>query len=274
MKNLGCSLLLLAFLALWLGMGVCGQPGQPTMAPYTLPTHQPTTYNVPYWEYGLPKQQVAALEALYMSTNGPQWNTTGSDKKGMPWSFLKDGAGMYLIDPCQGDYPTDRSSITNSTEPPIGGRGYPWFGLTCSCGLSTISPPTKCYIRSIQLANSNLRGKLPTKLSDIIDPALTGNQIHHLDFSANFLTGNIPASFGILDPLFWKVSSNELSGTIPPELGNWSDTLNFFMDDNELTGSIHNALTQMSVLEELNLFSNQLTGTLPKDLARWQQVSL
>jgi len=250
MKNLGCSLHLLTVLLTALVLPtmpiVRGQTPTTylTMHPYSWPTAPPTIVNVPYWEYGLPKQQVAALEALYTSTNGPEWDTTfagwdqGTNRydKGLPWSFEKDEAGMYLSDPCQGDYPIEVDSESGHVLPPAGGRGFPWAGLKCMCTLSLISYQNNCYITDIQLGSCNLRGELPVELSDIIVRDLIGiyQQIVSLNFTQNLLTGTIPASYGNLDPLFWTSSANQLSGSIPPELGNWSSTLYLLLGKNKL----------------------------------------
>ncbi len=60
---------------------------------------------------------------------------------------------------------------------------------------------------------------------------------------------------------------NQLSGAIPPELGNLSKLRLLYLFDNQLTGSIPVELGNLGSLEELRLNSNMLCGSLPASLA-------
>ena len=59
---------------------------------------------------------------------------------------------------------------------------------------------------------------------------------------------------------------NQLSGTIPPELGNLSELFWLNMRDNQLTGSVPPELGKLSSLRGLYLRNNQLTGCIPASL--------
>jgi len=58
----------------------------------------------------------------------------------------------------------------------------------------------------------------------------------------------------------------QLSGNIPPELGNLSELTNLNMRSNQLTGSLPSTLGNLSKLTSLNLFSNQISGSIPVEL--------
>ena len=59
---------------------------------------------------------------------------------------------------------------------------------------------------------------------------------------------------------------NQLTGTVPPELGNLSSLTELLLDNNQLTGSIPAALGNLARLGVLGLSGNQLTGAIPAEL--------
>ena len=62
------------------------------------------------------------------------------------------------------------------------------------------------------------------------------------------------------------LSSNDLRGMIPPELGDLSDLESLDLSDNRLRGSIPSDLGDLSNLELLDLSNNQLEGVIPAEL--------
>ena len=70
---------------------------------------------------------------------------------------------------------------------------------------------------------------------------------------------------GIRDPeTGWK--RNNLTGPIPPELGNLSELTELFLHASRLTGPIPPALGNLSELRRLVLWGNQLSGPIPTEL--------
>ncbi len=60
--------------------------------------------------------------------------------------------------------------------------------------------------------------------------------------------------------------SNQLSGTIPTELGNLNILKYLYLDRNKLTGSIPVELCSLTNLGDLSLGSNYLAGSIPAEL--------
>lgn len=89
-----------------------------------------------------------------------------------------------------------------------------------------------------------------------------------LDLGSNNLTGTIPPELGNLTNLnSLELRGNQLTGSIPPELGNLSNLRMFlFLDYNQLTGSIPSELSNLTNLETLSIVGNQLTGPIPPEL--------
>jgi hypothetical protein len=91
--------------------------------------------------------------------------------------------------------------------------------------------------------------------------------LNYLALDLNQLSGSIPPELGNLSNLeILGLYINQLSGSIPPELGNLSNLEYLYLDSNQLTGSIPPELGNLSNLEYLYLDSNQLTGSIPPEL--------
>ncbi|WP_428277985.1 hypothetical protein [Candidatus Palauibacter sp.] len=59
---------------------------------------------------------------------------------------------------------------------------------------------------------------------------------------------------------------NGLTGSIPPEIGNFESLVNLFLISNDLTGSLPSELGELARLEYLDVSSNMLTGSLSSEL--------
>ena len=64
-----------------------------------------------------------------------------------------------------------------------------------------------------------------------------------------------------------RLGRNNLSGQIPPELGNLSELVVLWLNNNQLTGAIPSELGNPPHLDELFLTNNQLTGCIPFTLS-------
>ncbi|GEM_PF-912173 len=92
-------------------------------------------------------------------------------------------------------------------------------------------------------------------------------RVIELDLSFNQLTGTIPPELGGLTQLMkLGLYLNKLSGTIPPELGKLTNLEGLYLWENELNGSISSELGKLTSLVWLRLSHNELTGTIPPEL--------
>ncbi len=100
-----------------------------------------------------------------------------------------------------------------------------------------------------------------------IDCDAGNTTVHKLFPYHNQLTGSIPPELGNLDNLHYlSLSSNQLTGSIPPELGNLNNLQELSLSSNQLTGSIPPELGNLDNLQELYLSTNGLTGNIPPEL--------
>lgn len=91
--------------------------------------------------------------------------------------------------------------------------------------------------------------------------------VTELSLPGNNLSGTLPPELGNLTHLRWLVlNGNELAGAIPPQLGNLAQLRGLVLDNNELTGLIPPALGELSLLTLLDLTGNNLNGAIPAEL--------
>ena len=97
----------------------------------------------------------------------------------------------------------------------------------------------------------------------------SNDRVLTLSLYNNQLTGTIPPELGDLSELdTLYLDGNALTGTIPTQLGQLSSLKLLFLDNNDLTGSIPTQLGQLSELQDLLLYRNALTGTIPTQLGQ------
>ena len=93
------------------------------------------------------------------------------------------------------------------------------------------------------------------------------DQVQSLHLENNQLSGSIPPELGNLSKLWYLfMDRNQLTGSIPPELGNLSYLTNLYLNNNQLTGSIPPELGNTNLDYTLYLANNQLTGSIPPEL--------
>ncbi len=94
-------------------------------------------------------------------------------------------------------------------------------------------------------------------------------RVIELNLYENELSGTIPPELGNLTKLdVLSLAVNQLRGTIPPELGNLSKLTLLHLYSNQLSGPISPELSKLANLEHLALSWNRLGGTVPPELGK------
>ncbi len=81
------------------------------------------------------------------------------------------------------------------------------------------------------------------------------------------ISGSIPIQLGNLTNLSnLNLSNNQLTGNIPTQLGNLTNLSNLWLNNNQLTGNIPTQLGSLTRLSRLAICNNYLTGAVPVGL--------
>ena len=92
-------------------------------------------------------------------------------------------------------------------------------------------------------------------------------RVVRLELYDNQLSGTIPGEIGNLTSLTGLfLSENQLSGTIPGEIGNLTSLTQLYLTNNQLSGTIPGEIGNLTSLTSLFLNGNQLSGTIPAQL--------
>ncbi|KAM3208233.1 hypothetical protein ACQJBY_063105 [Aegilops geniculata] len=141
-------------------------------------------------------------------------------------------------------------------------------------------PPYICSrkrLRVLILGFNHLNGSVPSNVADcpgleriiLKNNDLTGPIPHlrncatlrYMDFSHNFLSGDIPASLGkCINTTMINWSGNKLVGPIPPEIGNLVNLEVLNLSQNSLQGALPAQVSSCSKLLILDLSFNSLHG--------------
>ena len=96
-----------------------------------------------------------------------------------------------------------------------------------------------------------------------------------LDLGYNQLTGPLPPELGNLINLTeLDLAGNQLQNSIPAQLGDLSNLLILELRSNQLSGSIPAELGNITNLDFLSLYNNQLTGPIPPELGNLTNLTV
>jgi Leucine-rich repeat (LRR) protein len=114
----------------------------------------------------------------------------------------------------------------------------------------------------------------PSNWYGVVDIAYYGN-VNWLNLRDNQLSGIIPPELGNLTKLHrLDLQHNQLNGSLPPELGNMTKIWDLWLSNNQLSGSIPPELGNLSNLRALNLQHNQLSDSIPPELGNLTNLKL
>lgn len=122
-----------------------------------------------------------------------------------------------------------------------------WEWVTCS----STAPPR---ISKIVLSGKNMNGEIPRELKNM--EALT-----ELWLDGNSFTGTIPDMSGLVNLKILHLENNQLTGPLPPYLGNLPNLQQLFIQNNSLSGEIPRSLLRgnLTVRYEGNPHLRQVT---------------
>ena len=165
---------------------------------------------------------------------------------------------------------------------------YSGPGVGIGSELSVSGPPVECpdtgglaedcaillSVRSVLAGDAELDWNEDAPVSEWRGVIVQGQppRVVALNLTTSDLSGHIPPELGNLSELrTLHLYGNELSGEIPPELGRLENLDTLDLGDNRLTGSIPPEIGQLERLLSLDLSVNRLTGQVPTQIGdlRW-----
>nr|BAL04590.1 leucine-rich repeat receptor-like kinase [Lotus japonicus] len=154
----------------------------------------------------------------------------------------------------------------------------------------------KGFAYAILVGENNLTGPFPTNLFEKCDglnalllnvsyTRISGQissnfgrmckSLKFLDASGNQITGTIPFDLGDMVSLVaLNLSRNHLQGQIPTSLGQLNDLKFLSLGNNNFSGSIPTSLDQLHSLEVLDLSSNSFIGEIPKGIENLRNLTV
>lgn len=243
----------------------------------------------------IPSSERDALFSIYNSTGGPTWtnrtNWGGVVGTECTWYGVTCDAGQTHViglnlrrNNLAGAVPTGLQSLPSlatlnlSYNPSLTGGLPSWLGnltsltylnLSTNKGLSGPIPASignLVNLVTLDLGNSNYTGDMSWV------PSLT--KLQNLVLYDNQISGPIPPTIGnltSLEKLF--LSANNLSGGIPASLGNLVNLWRLSLDMNPLGGTIPTSLGNLTNLTMLELGACQLAGPLPSSMGNLTKLS-
>lgn len=100
-------------------------------------------------------------------------------------------------------------------------------------------------------------------------------EVTDLRLAGNQLTGSIPPEIGQLENLTTLlIYENQLTGSIPTEIGQLRNLQHTNLAANRLSGPISPEIGQLQKLEFLGLDGNQLTGSIPSEIGQLSNLKI
>ncbi|KAJ0089277.1 hypothetical protein Patl1_31604 [Pistacia atlantica] len=107
----------------------------------------------------------------------------------------------------------------------------------------------------------------------LMDPNDGYLHVQELNFMWNNLTGSIPKEIGNLITLKLLLrSANQISGPIPDELGSLSNVTILNHDSNNISGPLPKTLANMTTAGHFHLNNNSISGQIPPELSALPQL--
>lgn len=128
-------------------------------------------------------------------------------------------------------------------------------------------------IKKLKLGHDEgLEGEIPESIGNLLQLEVfvicNCSSLTNLSLWENNLTGPIPPELGNLDSLiFLDLHDNQLTGPIPPELGNCTNLLELRLNNNQLSGELPEELASINSLNTFNVSYNDLSGPVPDEFS-------
>ena len=210
-----------------------------------------------YWGCEEEQPEEVDTEKPTVTITSPQDGSTVSDSITIT-CMSSDNEGVEKVELWVDGVST---GVTDNTEP----YSLNWNTMTLDDGSFTII--VRSYDLSGNTTDSDPITLIVYKIVELWGEYYSIENTTGLDLSDNQLTGSIPPEIGNLTNLTdLRLSFNQLTGSIPSEIGNLTNLTYLNLGYNQLTGSIPSEIGNLTNLVHLYLNFNQLTGIIPDEI--------
>jgi len=224
-------------------------------------------------------QQLDALEALYMSLDGPDWkNSDGwlENDSFCSWYGIEcDDVGEHVTslmldeNGLSGDVPEEIFSLTSLTHirMKMNDITFDFDGIEQLSKLETL------YLSETKITSLKGIGKAKTlrkfdatgtNINAIPDEMYNLSNLEELYLNYCTIQGSLSSKIGQLVSIKdLQLLKNKLTGTLPSTIGNLSNLVELHLGENDFSGTIPSALSSLPNLEKVSLYRTTPLGASP-----------
>ncbi|GLT65960.1 hypothetical protein SLA2020_383560 [Shorea laevis] len=113
----------------------------------------------------------------------------------------------------------------------------------------------------LELYDNKIRGKLPSGLGNL-------SNLEFFDASMNHLEGNLSELRTLTNLVSLQLFSNQFSGEVPAEFGEFEKLVNLSLYSNQLTGPLPQKMGSWAKFDFIDVSENFLSGPIPPDMCK------
>lgn len=227
-------------------------------------SNHPDVAYLPTWRL----KQLFALATFFYSFEGPYWpedvkeNWLDYSKSECLWFSSEFGALFQ-----DGSY---KEELTYNVQP-CNDEGEFQYILLAELSLSNYTPsvpPEISFLTSLSILALPFNG-IQAPLDEILPSELFQlEKLSRINLFQNQLTGSIPSELGLLSDSLTDLAlaKNSLTGSMPTELGMLSNVERLLLYQTSLNATVPTEIGTMSALTSLQIASNKVTGTIPSEV--------
>ncbi|KAJ7947104.1 Receptor-like protein kinase [Quillaja saponaria] len=149
------------------------------------------------------------------------------------------------------------------------------FGINAFSGYIPRELGSLRNLESLSLAENDFTAESSTSELSIIKYLTNCKYLSYLDLSYNPLNAFLPNSLGNLSNTleYFRIQNSSLMGSIPADIGNFTELTLLGLSYNQLTGIIPATTGKLQKLQGLYISNNQLEGSIPNELCQLENLA-